>query len=365
MSTLSDHERWQELAGVLEKTTTTDGTGSLSAAICHGGQTVWAHAVGWADREHDRPADTRTVYRVGSITKTVTVAVALRLGERGILDLNDPVARMVPEIKNVVDYRLQPRSITLHDLATHTSGLAREPRIPRLLAGTVGQWEKTLLDAIPSTHFAHPPGACFDYSNIGAAILGLAVRRTSEKSYEELAATEIFAPLGLDSTSFRPPTDLACLATGYARLVDGSISTSASQRQHAGRGFRVPSGGMYSTPSEIAVFNAALGPGAKDVLLSAETRRALLQVATRKSTECSPGPSNGYGTGVELYLDGSEVLAYGHHGDMKGYGALVLSDPERAVTICVCSNFRNSEDFGMENSLDLLLAASKNINSPF
>jgi len=355
---MNDHPRWRELAGALDAAVEADGTGSLSAAVRFGGRTVWTHAAGWADRERGLRADAGTIYRVGSISKTVAVVTALRLAARGMLDLDEPVARLVPEIETTVGYADQPRVITLRDLATHTSGLAREPRIPRLLAGAVDEWEETLLGAISATRFAHPPGACFDYSNIGAAILGLAVRRACGMPYPELVAAEICKPLGLTSTGFRPPADRARLATGYERLVDGSISTRDSERQHAGRGFRVPSGGLYSTPSEIAAFGAALGPGAEDVLLSAAERREMLQVATRKSEECSPGPSNGYGTGVELYLDGTRVVAYGHHGDMNGYGAVVLGDPERDVTICVCSNFRSSEELGMERSLDLLLAAS-------
>ena len=350
---------WSELAGALDAAAEADGTGSLSAAVRHGGRTVWTHAAGWADGEQRRRADARTIYRVGSISKTVAVVTALRLAERGLLALDEPVARLVPEVETTVAYADQPRVITLRDLVTHTSGLAREPRIPRLLAGAVDEWEETLLGAIPATRFAHPPGACFDYSNIGAAILGLAVRRAGGMPYPELVAAEICKPLGLTATGFRPPADRTRLATGYERLADGSISTRDSERQHAGRGFRVPSGGLYSTPSEIAAFGAALGPGAPDVLLSAAARREMLQVATRKSEECSPGPSNGYGTGVELYLDGTRVVGYGHHGDMNGYGAVVLGDPRRDVTICVCSNFRGSEELGMERSLDLLLAATE------
>ena len=358
---MSDIGSLRELSGALDAATAYDGTGSLSAAVRHGGRTVWTHAAGWADREQGRQADAGTVYRVGSISKTVAVVTALRLAERGVLDLDEPVAGLVQEIETTVAYADQPRVITLRDLATHTSGLAREPRIPRLLSGAVDEWEETLLGAIPATRFAHPPGACFDYSNIGAAILGLAVRRAGGMPYPELVAAEICKPLGLTSTGFRPPADCARLATGYDRLVDGSISTRDSVRQHAGRGFRVPSGGLYSTPSEIAAFGAALGPGAGDEVLSAAARREMLRVATRKSEECSPGPSNGYGTGVELYLDGTQVVAFGHHGDMNGYGAVVLGDPERDVTICVCSNFRSSEELGMERSLDLLLAASGSV----
>ena len=362
-SELSGGERWPELTGALDAAAEFDGTGSLSVAVRHRGRTVWTHAAGWADREQGRRADAATVYRVGSISKTVAVTVALRLAERGVLALDETVARLVPEIETTVGYGAQPRAITLRDLATHTSGLAREPRIPRLLAGAVDEWEETLLGAIPATRFAHPPGACFDYSNIGAAILGLAVRRAGGMPYPELVAAEIFAPLGLRSCGFRPPAERARLATGYERLVDGSISTRDSERQHAGRGFRVPGGGLYATPSEIAAFGAALAPDADDALLSAASRREMLRVATRKSEECSPGPSNGYGTGVELYLDGAEVVAYGHHGDMTGYGAVVLGDPARGVTICVCSNFRGSEELGMERSLDLLLAASGSLSA--
>ena len=260
---MAEVARWRELTGALDAAAAADGTGSLSAAVRHGGRTVWTHAAGWADREQGWRADAATVYRVGSISKTVAVTVALRLAERGLLDVDEPVARLVPEIETAVGYAGQPRVITLRDLATHTSGLAREPRIPRLLAGAADRWEETLLGAIPATRFAHPPGVCFDYSNIGAAILGLAVRRAGGMPYPELVAGEICAPLGLTATGFLPPADRERLATGYERLVDGSISTRDAERQHAGRGFRVPGGGLYSTPSEIAAFAAALGPGAE------------------------------------------------------------------------------------------------------
>ena len=314
---------------------------------------------GWADREQGRRADAGAVYRVGSISKAVAVTAALRLAERGVLDLDEPVARPVPEIETTVGYRRSaardhaarpghphqrpgPRAAHPPPAGGHGGPLGgdaagRHPRDP--LRPSAGRLLRLL-----EHRRRHPrPG--------GAP-------RDRVCRIPELIAAEICAPLGLTATGFRPPGDRARLATGYERLVDGSISTRNSERQHAGRGFRVPSGGLYSTPSEIAAFAAALGTGAEDVLLSAASRREMLRLATRKSEECSPGPSNGYGVGVELYLDGTEVVAYGHHGDMSGYGAVVLGDPEREVTICVCSNFRGSEELGMESSLDLLRAAS-------
>ena len=350
----------RQLGERLDGTVADDPAGSLSAAVMHRGATVWTHAAGWADREQDAPATTDTVYRVGSVTKSFTVACALRLAERDELDLDAPVAELVSEIQQVVGYPAQPAPITLRDLCSHTSGLAREPTIPDPLAGAVADWDRVLLAALPATRFAHPRAACFEYSNIGVAILGLALQRAGDRPYMELIATEIIQPLGLTRTAFLPPPGGVNLATGYERLAEGTISTDSAQSQHAGRGFRVPGGGLYSTPQEIARFVAALHPDSDQALLRRTTRRRLLATASRKSEECSPGPSNGYGLGVELYLrdrgdeDEPELLAYGHHGDMAGYAAVCLCDPARQLTLAICSNFRGSEDLGAGPAIDLL-----------
>ena len=67
----------RQLGERLDGTVADDPAGSLSAAVMHRGATVWTHAAGWADREQDAPATTDTVYRVGSVTKSFTVACAL------------------------------------------------------------------------------------------------------------------------------------------------------------------------------------------------------------------------------------------------------------------------------------------------
>ncbi len=349
----------QALAGIANRfdaVIAADGTGSLSAAVLNEGHLVWTYSAGWADRENRQPASTETIYRVGSISKTVLAVAALRLDECGVLAIDDPVARYVPEIETVIGYAEQRCVITLRDLATHTSGLSREPRIPKLLSGALDDWDKVLLNAIPCTRFAHAPRSRFEYSNIGAAILGMALQRSAATPFTKLVSDEISSTLGLGATRFQPPEDLTYLATGYEQLVDGSISSRKAGLQHKGRGFRLPSGGMYSRPSEIATLFWALSPRAPNVLLSHASRQSIILPTIRKSEECPPGPSNAYGLGVELYLKGTEIVAYGHHGDMTGYGAIVLSDPVRGVTICVCSNFRSSENLGIENSIGLLQA---------
>ncbi len=211
-------------------------------------------------------ADPATVYRVGSISKTVAVVTALRLAERGLLALDEPVARLVPEVETTVAYADQPRVITLRELATHTSGLAREPRIRRLLAGTVDEWEETLLGAIPATRFAHPPGACFDYSNVGAAILGLAVRRAGGMGYPDLVAAEVCAPLGLA----RP-------ASGRRRT--GRAWRPATSGWPTGRS--APATRSASTPGAVSACRAAVCTPRR-----ARSRRSAPRLARARRTCC-------------------------------------------------------------------------------
>lgn len=352
----------RQLADRLDRTVADDPAGSLSAVVLHGDAAVWTHACGWANHEQGVLAGAETIYRVGSITKCFTVACTLRLMERARLDLDNPVADYVDEIQQVEGYSALAAPITLRDLCSHTSGLAREPQIMHPVAGAVADWERLLLDALPATRFAHPCGTCFEYSNIGVALVGLAIQRATDRPYMQLIAEEICEPLGLEHTGFLPPSGNANLATGYERLADGTVSGEGAKREHVGRGFRVPGGGLYSTPLEIARFIAALHPQSQEHLLQEATRWRFLSTTSRKSEECSPGPSNAYGLGTELYLrdlgseQDPELLAYGHHGDMTGYAAVCLCDPARQLTLAICSSFRGSEDIVAEQSIDLLRA---------
>ena len=345
-------EAFDRLGVVLCQAITVDPVGGFSAAVTHRGEPVWTSAAGAADHERGIAVTPATIFRVGSISKTVAVACALRLHARGALDLDAPVAATMPEVEAIDGYHAQVAPISLRDLAGHTSGLAREPSANAELWGADGpveRWADAVVTALGSARFAHPRGSCFDYSNIGIGILGVALQRATTRPYPDLVNEELCAPLGLHATGFRPPDDRDTLATGYERLTDGSLSSAASEEQHVGRGYRLPGGGLYSTAAEIAQIVDAIGPFADDRLLSATARRAMATPASRKSEEASPGPSNAYGLGLELYLDHGDpgaTLAFGHHGDLSGYSAFVLFAPEHGTTLAVCCNFHGNEEWG-------------------
>jgi hypothetical protein len=101
--------------------------GSVTAGVISGKELIWTKSYGDADMEKKTPADADTVYRIGSITKMFTAVMLEQLVEAGKVKLSDPVEKYFPEIRTVQGRIADAPSITLIQLATHTSGLGREP----------------------------------------------------------------------------------------------------------------------------------------------------------------------------------------------------------------------------------------------
>jgi CubicO group peptidase (beta-lactamase class C family) len=100
--------------------------GSFSVAVASQNQIVWAKAFGYSDQQTKEPADSSTIFRIGSITKAFTAFVMMKLAEEGVIKLIDPVELYLPEIKDVKGYS-NANKINFLQLATHTSGLERDP----------------------------------------------------------------------------------------------------------------------------------------------------------------------------------------------------------------------------------------------
>ena len=195
-----------------------DVHGSISAAIIKNDKVIWAGAFGYATRDKDIAADTNTIYRIGSITKTFTATILMQLVEERKVKLDEPVEKYVPEIKSLKGYS-DKTIITLRQLASHTSGLKREPDMPGASLGPVDQWESKLLSSIPYTSFKSSPGTCYQYSNLGYALLGLTLERASGVPYIQMVQQRIFTPLHMDNTFFlMPENKMAELAEGIVNF---------------------------------------------------------------------------------------------------------------------------------------------------
>lgn len=311
-----------------------DDAGGIVAGVVVDGDLVWARAFGYADRDARAPMATSSVSRTGSISKSVTAMLMMRLVDQGIVRLDDPVRRYLPEIEGLADRRPGSEEITLRHLASHTAGIEREPDWPGSVVGPIDAWEDRILRSIPRTAYDSIPGARYQYSNIGFGMLGLALSRAANTPFMDLVRTEIFQPLGMTGSEFvvvgaeLEPR----LAAGYV-VRDGVVSGEAPAREHAGRGYKVPNGGVYSTVADLGRFLGAVQGVPGLGIISERSRAEMTEVQTPES------PTRGYGLGLSVVRDAGGNRTVGHGGSVAGYNAYMAVDPDFGVGVVLLRNY--------------------------
>ncbi len=308
-----------------------DAIGGITAAVVFGADVVWAEGFGWADRDGQVPAAAETIYRIGSISKTFTAVVLAQLVDRKIVALDAPVEKYLPEVRDFANPRLLSRPVTFRHLASHTAGLIREPKLPGAASGPIAEWEAKVLAAIPTTAFETRPGTRYAYSNIGYGVLGLALSRAARTPFMELVEEGIFAPLGMTSSTFVISERLQpLLSVGYANSARG-IDAETPAREHLGRGYKVPNGGIYSTVGDLARFVGALSGGGPAVM--SETMRVAML------TRQTPMDGAAYGFGLQLSSAEGAASIAGHGGSVAGYTAYLAFDPDSKVGVILLRNY--------------------------
>jgi len=314
--------------------------GSVSLVILNEEEILASNAYGLISPEGQAVADTSTIYRIGSITKSFTGFLLLKLQQDGVINLDDPIEIHLPEIKNLADYDKHP-PITFRQLASHTSGLDRESRNRDANFGPVKAWQNKVLNAIPETHYRNAPNERFRYSNIGYALLGLAISRVGDQSYIDLVKKEILDPLKMTNTYFEIPENKKIrLAKGMGGGPTATLDYELPLREHEGRGYRIPNGGLYSTPNDMAKFmKACMG---YSNILNEESLKALQNTQTpTKRLRAN------YSFGFNLYED-QGINTVGHGGSTPGYSAHFEFEKSSKFGIIIMRNY----NFGNTN-LDL------------
>jgi CubicO group peptidase (beta-lactamase class C family) len=323
----------------LEEEHLRDTVGSLSAIVFIGNEIAWSRAFGKADNEKGIDAGVGTVYRIGSISKTFTAYLMMLLVQDGTIGLDESIAKYLPEIKQLKwKEGSDTNEITFRELASHTGGLAMEPGLWDAAAGPIREWENKVLSSIPTTDVTFSPGTKFSYSNIGYGILGLALSRAAHKPFMQMVENRIFKPLHMISSFYIIPAGYEDrVAVGYHwNGFGGKPDGEVAKAEYAGRGYKVPNGGIYTTTGDLARFIMAQYSDSDRL---AKKYREMMQ------TIQTPGEGKyGYGFGLDvIYPEGGSKIA-GHDGSVAGYTAFMVFSPGSKVGTIVMRNC----DYGVE-----------------
>lgn len=274
-----------------------------------------------------RPVTSETIFEIGSITKVFTALLLADMVRHGEVGLDDPVARHLPG-----DFRVpvvEGRQITLADLATHTSGLPRMPPYPgtplspawfeAIARFSVEDFKAWLADLRPQ----RPAGSRWEYSNVGYALLGMALAHRGGRPYETLMRTRVIDHLGLQDTTFHPT------AAMKTRLAEGH-DLALGPLPPFNLGALAAAGGLHSTPRDMSRFAAAILSGSSAGIAPDEQ---LLLTVRRPA----PPIAGVQALGWEV-LDAPGGAFVSKDGVTTGQTASMVFDPEARVAIVAFSN---------------------------
>ncbi|GJD34175.1 serine hydrolase domain-containing protein [Methylobacterium aerolatum] len=388
-------ERLARIAPWMDRLVAEGRLAGLSVTMQRRGQTVFARACGQADRDRGTPFTLDTVTRIYSMTKPLTSVAVMQLYEQGLFQLDDPVARFLPEFAemrvavggNRAKIETEParRAITVRDLLTHTAGL------------TYGFMEATLVDAayrekgidflaregtlaeMTARTAAMPllaqPGSAWNYS-VATDVLGHLVAVLSGRPFADYLREEVIAPLGMADTDFHVRPDLmprfcACYIYDRERKLrryDDSVETAYAQPPAIASG----GGGLVSTAGDYHRFcrmilnggeidgRRLLGRKTVSLMLANHLGGDLASMGTPRFAETSY-TGIGFGLGFSVMLDPAAAQIVGSPGEVA-WGGLASTafwiDPSEDLAVVLMTQLIPSSALPIRKELRVLTYAA-------
>ena len=299
--------------------------GIVVGIVTPGGRRIIPY--GRFSRDESRALTGDTVFEIGSVTKVFTSALLADMARRGEVKLTDPVATYLPA--SVTVGSSNGRTITLADLATHTSGLPFWPsNVPATRDGALSManyTEAQLFQFVSGFQVPEHIGSKWAYSNVDAGLLGLALARRTDTTYESLLRGRVTGPLGMDSTSVAVlPEMKARVAVGYDAELQAAPAWVVPTLAGAG--------GLHSSTNDLLTFLASLDGD----------RSPLEGVLTTMLETRRPGPGIPQALGWWIVATGpGDDGIVTHDGGTLGFASSIAYDSKTRTGVAVLSNTVN------------------------
>jgi D-alanyl-D-alanine carboxypeptidase len=336
-----------DLAALIERLRLEVGAPGAILGVASADGNVQVVASGVADRESGKPLTPDNPYYLGSITKTYTAVVVLRLVEQGRLSLDDTLHRFLPDFP-------KGNAVTVRHLLTHTSGLRDfyayfyyRPDYDEMVELVTKRWsEAELLELSGRFGYSFEPGTDWDYSSTNYYLLGVIAQRTSGLSLVEAYRQLIYSPLDIRRTWLPKQEDeLAPLPTGYLGLVKGWKHSERFGELGAttvldGSSVELAAGGLAASAEDALRFLRGLVGGRllqPASFAAMKEFRATPALGNFNGEEGAAPEPEGYGMGLARMERAGRRLI-GHGGLYNGHSAGLWHLPDCDLTLTLYFN---------------------------
>jgi CubicO group peptidase (beta-lactamase class C family) len=319
----------------------------LSVALVENGEYEWSQGFGFADLENNVPASEHTLYRLASISKSLTATAAMELWERGQLDLDAPVQKYCPSFPQ------KPWPITTRQVLGHLGGIRHyksdSQGDPEL--GNTKHFDDPIqagLNFFKDDPLVAQPGTSFHYSTQGYTLVGCVIEGASGVKYVDFMRKNVFVPAQMDQTQV---DDRVAIVPYRTRFYEKETSGAVRNADFLDSSYKIPGGGWLSSAEDMAQFEAAI---LNDKLIRRSTRDLMWT-----PLKPSDGSKDAYGLGWgREEQTATEIAAVGHTGGQQGTSTAFAIAPEQRAGVVVLANVENLNVNDLARDLLTIIAAT-------
>jgi CubicO group peptidase (beta-lactamase class C family) len=317
------------------------GDPGIALLISKDGEVVFQKGYGMANLEKGEEINTKTLFRIGSITKQFTSTAVLKMIEKGRAGLHDPIKKYFPDFPKADE-------VTIYHLMTHTSGIHSytneidfDERAEEYIA------PEKLYEEITNYEYDFEPGTSWSYSNSGYFLLGLIAEKLYGTDLNTILQRNFFSTLGMSSTAIydnaNPPGHPE--ATGYS-WIDGAYEKAMNWDMSWANG----AGALYSTLGDLMLWNEGLFSGK---VLQTSWLDSAHTSAVLSNGELAEAFGSGYGLGwVNSDFRGQKMIH--HSGGLHGWNSNLLYLPDEKITAVALSNTLPAKQISSEMTTQIL-----------
>jgi CubicO group peptidase (beta-lactamase class C family) len=347
-------EKRVELETAIARFMAANSTPGVSVAVVENGAVEWTAGFGTADLEDFVPATSHTLYRLASISKSITATAALLLWQQGKLDLDAPVQKYCPSFpkKDEKDAPITTRELLGHlgGIRHYKSGSQDDPEV-----GNTKHFLNPIqggIDFFKNDPLIAKPGTEFHYSTQGFTLVGCAIEGASGENYVDYVRKNVLTPAGMTHTVV---DDRFAVVPFRTRFYSKDKSGAITNADFLDSSYKIPGGGWLSSADDMAQFEVAM---LNDRLVARSTRD--LMWTPLKPTDGKDDPyALGWGTGKDL-----GVLDVGHGGGQQGTSTFFMIIPERRAGVVVLINLDEGHASDLATELMKIVLASPPSPSP-